>query len=431
MFPLEQALQSGISFLKSGIGLEVVNYTIALVVASSVFAQIFRVPQFFGGCINTPTTACICLYVWSLLTIIWSPGKAIAFNMINSGFPYLIITVFLGPLLTDSILSFSKTCRAMLIIGIPIACIFLFSSEFEMTSGRLSIHLSSDVSSNVLAVGEFGGLLIITAVLFQPKSILVYSNYALRFILVIAGVVICIKSGSRGQFFGAIIVSLMLIPFSIPIKNIQKFFINFIGIILFLIVVYYTYNLSLADLSTGSSKRFDLYEMLFGTSSAEGRFSNISGLFSAWISSPIYYLIGLGIGAFGTTSQSGDIYTHNLTADTLFELGIIGFILFVICIISALKSCYRLFMYYSMMPEQRSVVTVLIGYIFYEFILANKQGALWGIPLLFLFTSIAGRLEKRVLFAEEYSQPRDLDWIKANSVAVIESDLNINDLDLR
>ena len=137
------------------------------------------------------------------------------------------------------------------------------------------------------------------------------------------------------------------------------------------------------------------------------------------------------MGTFGSISQTGEIYTHNLTADTIFELGIVGFIIFLICLISALKSCFRLFTYYSTMPEQRSAVIVLMGYIFYQFILVNKQGTLWGIPILFLFTSIAGRLEKRILFAEDYSQPENLDWTETDSVAVIESDQGINNLDLR
>jgi len=428
MFPLEQALQSGIPFLRSGIGLETINIAIALVVAVSIFSQIFRIPQYFWGWINTSTAACFCLYAWSLFTLIWSPGKAIAFDIIYSGLPYFIIIVVLAPLLADSILNFSKTCRAMLIMGIPISLIFLLSPEFDMSSGRLSIHFNSAISSNVLAVGEFGGYLIITAILFQPKNSIVFLNYPLRVMLLIAGSVISIKSGSRGQFFGAIIVSIFLIPVAVQIKSISKFLTTVISIMVFLISIYYIYNITIGDLTSVSSKRFDLNEMLFGTSSAEGRLSNIQTLFFAWISSPTACVIGLGTGAFGIISQTGELYSHNLTADTIFELGIIGFILFITCVVSAIKSCYRLFVYCSMEQERRSVVTVLIGYIAYQLILVNKQGTLWGIPLLFLFTSIAGRLEKRISFEEEDNQAEMPDLLEVDSIVVKNSNLNILDI---
>jgi hypothetical protein len=430
MFPLEQVLQSGIPFLTTGRGLEVINYSIACVVGISVFVQMIRVPNFFYGWANTSNLTCLGLFLWAILSVIWSPAKALILNYIYSGIPYLIMTL-LGSLLVNSILDLFKTSRAMLLLGIPMALIYLISPEFDMSSGRLNIRLSSDVNSNVLAVGEFGGLLIISAILYRPKEIIGILNFPVRIILVILGAIISLQSGSRGQFFGAIAVSLLLIPVASQIKSILSLISILISTILISIIIYYVYSITLGGLQSFAVKRFDINELLFGVSSAEGRLSNIQTLFFAWISSPIAYLIGLGTGAFSTITSSGEDYPHNLLAEVAFELGIIGFLLLFICLISAGKSCFQLFIHYRNMQEERSAVTLLIGYIAYEFILANKQGALWGVPILFLFTSIAGRLEKRIILEEESNQVDNSNLTEPNSVLVSNGGLNIQNLGIK
>jgi len=399
MFPLEQALQSFSPFLKTGIGLEVVNYLIGLVVLISVLTSLIKINSFLFGYFNRSMLLCCALYAWSVLTLAWSPGQVEGLRQILSGIPYFVLIIVMGSLLITSINDLYRSIIITMIFSIPIALVFILNNQFEMTSGRLVMKLDGVMSSNVLATGEFGGFLIIFSSLLRNSN----SRYLTLFLRISAGIlgsIVVIQSGSRGQLIFSIIISLFMLPITSKVKNLVGFITLLFVFIFILTTSYIIFN----NLLEGkSSDRFSLDQLLYGQSSASGRFSNILNLAGTWATSPFALFLGLGYGAFSYISASTEVYSHVLFADAIFELGIPGFLLISLCLIFSFRSLIKTFQMYKDTPNNRSAVAILIALIFYQFILVNKQGYLWGIPYLFLFTCIAGRIESRLVLDAEQS----------------------------
>lgn len=399
MFPLEQALQSFSPYLKTGFGLEVVNYSIGLVVLICVLISLIKTNDFLLGYFNRSMLVCCVLYAWSVLTLVWSPGQVEGLRQILSGIPYFVLIIIMGSLLITSISDLYQSITITLIISIPIALVFIFNNQFEMTSGRLVLKLDGVMSSNVLATGEFGGFLIIFSSLFRSSN---SSNITL-FLRITAGIlgsIVAIQSGSRGQLIFSIIISLCMLPVTSKVKNLFGFISLIIGLIFILSLSYIIFN---NFLEGKSSDRFSLDQLLYGQSSASGRLSNILNLAGTWAASPFGIFLGLGYGAFSFISASSEVYSHVLFADAIFELGIPGFLSISLCLIFSMRSLIKTFQIYKDTINNRSAVAILIALIFYQFILVNKQGYLWGIPYLFLFTCVAGRIESRLILDPEQS----------------------------
>lgn len=388
MYPLEQVMQAHCPALRSGFAAQAVNYGVAF---SSFFACIVTIAKGGGfvNWMNSAMLATIGLYLWSIITLLWSPGRTEVLETIGSQWPYFILIILIAPLLIRDIDEIGASLRAFLWIGLPLGFITAFSPEFASKYGRLGFDIGMGFRSNPLALGELGGGLLIVGATLR-KGVMPVAGTIIRIIAVILGAMVAIKAGSRGQFFTAVAVAIAFIPVSAPLRNPVAFVSSVVGIGVVLAAA--SFFLS-TELDGFAAKRFSSDEMLYGASSVSGRLSNFYVLAEAYLRSPTAIFVGLGYSTFTTLPGSmGEPYSHILFADSLFELGIPGAVLMSTIIWTGCRSTYQLSKRYAHDPLQRSVLATAGALVAYQVLLVNKQGSLWGIPILFPLLAVMLRI---------------------------------------
>ena len=405
MFPLEQAMQAHCPTLRgTGPGSQLVNYAVALTSALACLRVAFK-GSGFAHWMNTAMVATIALYVWSAITLLWSPGLVTGFEIVGSQLPYFFLIIVLAPLLISDIDELTASLRATLWIALPLGVIFIVSPEFTSVYGRIGIDVAGK-RSNPLAIGELGGTLLLIGATLR-KGILPVAGSVIRTVAVIVGAIVAIKAGSRGQFFISVVIAIAFIPVSARLRNLSAFLSALIGISVVIVAASVLLSTQLEGLA---AKRFSAESMLYGDSSVVGRVSNFYVLAAAYFQSPVAIFIGLGYNAFSTLPEGvGEPYSHILFADALFELGIPGAILMSMIVWTGFRSMYHLLRSHANNPLERAVLATASALLVAQILLVNKQGALWGIPVLFPLLVVMVRI--KLNDANSYlNQPETREW---------------------
>lgn len=386
LFPAEIVLQALSPTLRSaGFGSKAVNVSVGAVALLAVLGAIARDPERLGRLIRPVSVTVFALFGWSAITLLWSPGGEAGLESVLAGLPYFAVILVLAPLLVRGVDEFGTTVATLLVLVCGLCIVVLASPEFVVKDSRLGFDFGAATRSNPLALGEMGGLGIIVGLLAR-NSLLGAWAVPVRLAAVFAGSAIAIQSGSRGQFFYALAVALVLLPIAAPMRNVRTFIMT-TGSAIFAAAVAY---ILLGSLLLGAAeKRFTLEGLLYGSSSSETRVTNVAALASAWVDRPLNWIPGLGLYAFnGLFADSGNIYSHVLFADMIFEEGLPGVALMSGFLFLSFRACIRLFRGASSTLAPRSSAAVLIGLFAYQVLLVNKQGTLWGCQYFFLFGSM-------------------------------------------
>jgi O-antigen ligase len=172
-----------------------------------------------------------------------------------------------------------------------------------------------------------------------------------------------------------------------------------------MLVIQLIFSSVLGELSRGEADRFSLDEILYGGSSASGRFANVITLATAWAQQPQAWLAGLGYNAFTAYSLSGEPYSHVLFADILFELGPVGTSLMIAILYLGFRSSIDLIRMTKDDGSKRPAAAILLAMLIYQLILVNKQGALWGVPIIFLFLCMGSAIHRHEVANWEAPEP--------------------------
>jgi hypothetical protein len=386
-FALEQLLLAYIPALRdSATGLMALNLIVGLVTVLCLVRQVLLWPGFLSGSVTTSLGATIALFCWAAVTCIWSPSEN-AIPAVLAGLPYLLLMVGLAPMLLRTPEDVQRAMVNSLLIGAGISFAVLASDQFSSKSGRLGVEISGTVRTNPLALGEFGASLLLTAALFRSSRA---SLLMLRITCILLGLAVALRSGSRGQFVSSVVIAMLFTPAVAPVRNVKSFLagVALIGTLGLAAVLLQTLLLEGFD-----AKRFSIEELLYGQSSASGRLANIRVLFEAWIQSPTSMLIGLGYYAFNSLAGSRtEPYSHVLFADAIFELGIPGTVLMGAFVWIGLANSLHGIRDHLRNPNGRMAFGYLAACIAFQLLLANKQGALWGIPYLFMYGCVLARV---------------------------------------
>jgi hypothetical protein len=390
MFAVKQLVQAGNPWLAlTAEGSFVIN---AMVLASAAGAIAFRIAKRGRDPIqaaNIPWAATVLLFAWSAVTCLWSPVTD-PFSAVTVGIPYFVLGVIVAPFLArdwDDVVQFQES---ILWIGIPTAAMILMSPDFTMKYGRLGLDIGAS-RSNPLALGEFGGLLVIAAAtLRRPGAALLLA----RTLALLLGTALAIRSGSRGQFLYAVAIAMAFYPLAAPIRNPRTVAATIIGLLVIGFAAAQLLELLLED--PFEAKRFSLEEIVYGKSSAAGRVTNVLTLAKAWASNPIAPIAGLGLGAFAYYSESaGEPYSHVLFADAVFELGLPGAVLMFVIVWTSAVAAFGAMRRGRGQAATQAAAAMVVGWWLYEILLVNKQGALWGVASLFPAAAIMARLVDR------------------------------------
>ena len=369
-YPLEQGLQGSIPFFVANQSFA--NYIIGIIAVISLLRGILQKKSKLTGYFNIIWLIIFAAYVYSFVSIAWSPSAANALLLVSDGIPYTILYIIIAPMMLDDIEDWNHVLIISTIFGFITAVAIIFSTEFTIRSGRLGMDFGPKMRSSPLAIGELGGFLMITGGLIVYR---IKNNWLIigRMIIVITGVILSIYSGSRGQFLFAGILILFFFPISRPIKNINQFFLltaSSIGLSLLILFVlsFLVKDAEIANRWINASEN----ERAFGV-----RSSNISDLINGFISSPSLWLPGLGMNAFTSLTGSREPYSHSIFLDVFVEMGLISSCLMIVCIWNIFKQSLLILNFYADQLYLRSAAAVLVTLCVYQILLMNKQGQLW------------------------------------------------------
>ena len=166
------------------------------------------------------------LFLYAFASTQWAPRSDISLDLWASRWPYLITIVVLSPLLITQSRDIRAANIGLLVIGGVLTILLLFFVKWEYRR----IVMGHDLG-NPLAVSSVAGMVILVAILADPWS---QSKVWLPFKWALVGLCLAlvVRSGSRGQLLGTILVSVACWPISRRLANMKQF------VILGLLVVF-------------------------------------------------------------------------------------------------------------------------------------------------------------------------------------------------
>jgi hypothetical protein len=399
-FSLEQLLQSSSGiFRDSAFGNQLVNYIVTLVVVSSASVSLIKNKNRISVLFSPFNAFILILYIWTFISCIWSPGGNKGIYILLAALPYLVLFYLFLPILITSLDEWRVAANLSLILGTIITCLILISPEFTMKFGRLGLDMATaEVGgrTNPLSIGELGGTCVLLgAILGQGTKFSLFT--LVRIIGIISGTILAVKSGSRGQILFSIITIGVVYPISKPLKDIKNYIFVFLGL-LFILLLVTTLSGFIAE-----SGSYDMQKRWIegGTDSGVGiRMANITFLLETYITSPAYWVQGLGFYSFAVLNPLNEPYTHAIIVDMIGEQGLIGAILFFGILFFLVKSCYSFFKLVQYNAKLRENFASIFAMLIYEILLANKQGNISGAFAFFGFSILIVSLYKNEMFMQ-------------------------------
>lgn len=385
-YGLEQWAQSQSAFFYQNGALT--NYlTAAVLVWALAVRQVKGIAV--GAVLPGVAIATFVLFTWSALSIAWALAPEYAWANWSKTLPYLVITLVLMPLVVASMNDLRAGLLMATSLGTLVLALLLLSSDWEGRSvvfkqGSAIGSIKSD-TGNPLAVASLGGWVAIIALLARFRGVGRIWTIG-RYPVFVLGMVIAIKSGSRGQLFALVLAGLAFYPFSRRIRSIGSFIAAGVGMILVLGIATVVFDTLVGE----SSDRWNFATMRDTWS--DGRLGMSMVLLNEWTEAgPVAWLIGLGTSASYDPNLVGG-YPHVVMAEVLGELGLIGFVMLWFVPILGFTAFVRLHRLVADDDENRGLVAVLGALFLFEVILSFKQGSLLGSPFAFGFAVVLGRL---------------------------------------
>lgn len=383
MFPLKQLMQASFGYFQAASWQ--INVAIALSAGAAIATSMVRGRPVLRGYWQ-PVTACIALfYVEVLLGLLYTPAvsRPAAIFFLTELWPYAILLFIVMPLLLVRLDDFRTIMPAVMLFGTVIIALVLVHPEGKLISGRFVLVVGPPsrgqlTTGNPLATAELGGMLLMAGVLYRAtrgQGLITL----LRIAAVAAGLAMAVRSGSRGQFLLATGCAALFIPISYKVRNIGGFIAGTVGVGVVLVLALAAKEF----LATGEAgRRWDPSVLM------EGLFARIeagNAIFSAFISSPLNYLTGMGTSAYNAFSGDARYYSypHNVAIEAVTEYGLIGVTILGGAVFATFTSARRLIRACGDDAPLRGAAAILCAITLYSMLLGLKQGSLISLPTFF------------------------------------------------
>ncbi len=381
---------------------QITNYLTTAIVLWALACKLCRGEQPFG---NYPRVGRVVmgLLLFSLASILWSIFRPGSISQWGGRYHTIIVFVGLAPLLITSGRDLRDMCMGILTIGTVCLSLLWFQAHW---AGR-GVHLAQAVyvygqrvdQTNALAIAELGGYVAMIGLLLNFHGIGRFWQ-VMRRVAVVIGLVICIRSGSRGPTIAAVAVGVVSLPISRQLRSAKGFLATGLGLVLLIYIAWFAYE------TFGGGQRWAAEGML--KDFAGGRLVPSGILLDHWIkANPFHWVFGLGTSASFDPNIAG-FYPHMVPAEVLGELGIFGEALFLGIFWISFRSIRRLYGVMRHDPTQRGVLACVGALIAYDAILSCKAGSLLGNATLLALPIMLGRLDVSI-FGRPAAQPLPLE----------------------
>jgi hypothetical protein len=335
----------------------------------------------------------LALFVYAFVSTQWAPRPDISLNLWAKGWPYLVTFLILSPLVVTETKDIRAAYTALLLMGGTISILLLFFVKWEARRIVLLDGLGDQGLGNPLTASAMAGMVALVAILADPwPQSKVWIPF--KWMLVTLCLALVVKSGSRGQLFGLLLVSVICWPIGRGLRNIKQFmFLSFVVLFLGIVTSVTVQEFSTQQVYGGRGR----WSEEAAHESISGRLNNALLLVRLAYSSPETVLFGLGNSAAYDPRILG-IYPHFVPLEVLAEEGLIGFGLYGTIVFCVLRSAFRSFRLVGREPKERLCLGALIGLYLFTLILSLKQGSLLLNLEPFMLAIILGRYERILLW---------------------------------
>ena len=336
----------------------------------------------------------LALFVYAFVSTQWAPRPDISLNLWAKGWPYLVTFLILSPLVVTETEDLRSAYTALLLMGGTISILLLFFAKWEARRIVLLDGLGDQGLGNPLTAAAMAGMVALVAIIADPwPQSKVWIPF--KWMLVTLCLALIVKSGSRGQLLGILLVSVACWPIGRGLRNIKQFmFLSFVVLFLGMVTSVAVQEFSTQQVYEGRGR----WSEEAAHESISGRLNNALLLVRLAYSSPETVLFGLGNSAAYDPRILG-IYPHFVPLEVLAEEGLIGFGLYGMIVFCVLRSALRSFRLVVWEPRERLCLGALIGLYLFTLILSLKQGSLLLNLEPFMLAIILGRYEQILLWA--------------------------------
>ncbi len=365
MFGLEQWGQATTTFFAQHH--TATNYLIGGILVLALMVQSAK--KGFSLLAGYPTVGwlTLALFLYAFASTQWAPRSDISLDLWASRWPYLITLIVLSPLLITESYDIRVANIGLILIGTALTFLLLFFVVWD----HRRIVIGNDLG-NPLTVSSIAGMVAIVATLADPwpKSKL---WFPLKWAIVGLCLALVVRSGSRGQLLGTILISIACWPISRRVSNMKQF------VILSLVALFLGLAAAWAIQEFSSQEAYSAHGSRWSEESAKedvsGRLANATFLVRLASESPETALLGLGNSASYDPRLLG-LYPHFVPLEVLAEEGIIGFGLYSLILGYSMRSGFRALRMITNHPDERRLVAGLIGLCIFTLLLSFKQGSL-------------------------------------------------------
>lgn len=378
MFGLEQWGETKIAFVANHSSFS--NYISFVIVAMAIVLQLYRGrrPRLAIFPIHLCTIA---LFFYSGISLLWTPIPDLAITEWRNQLPYILLILFVLPLLIQDASDARDGLLGTLIAGSILATCLTFLVEWGYRS------IVSDVSAMgviklPLAIAQLGAYVFILAIMFRGRGVV---RGFLTFGLAAISIALVLKTGSRGQMIAMIASAVVFAPVAYGRALSRGYIAALVMGAAITAALWWSFP-GLSELfATGDGDRFSADRAV---TDYEGRLTIAEALFNHYLDSG---LLGMIFGLGTSASFSRDIvgfYVHIVPVEILCELGIVGAGLLLAILLLTARGVAR---HMSMLARSSGsatvnrVVAALSALFVCEFLLSLKEGSLLRDIYLFLF----------------------------------------------
>ncbi|MGC3973857.1 MAG: hypothetical protein QM771_05670 [Nitrospira sp.] len=330
----------------------------------------------------------LALFLYACLSTQWAPRPDISAKLWATRWPYIVTMLMLAPLLITKTQDLRPVYTGVFLAGGILSLLLLFFVKWEARRIVLTESLGEEGLGNPLTVAAIAGMVVLIVILADPWPRLKFWS-PFKWALVCMCLLLIIKSGSRGQLLGVLLVSVACWPISRGLKNVKQFaLLSFVILFLGISSMVAIQELS-GEQIYGQRGRWDEQA---AQQDVSGRLNNAFFLVRLAYSSLDTILFGLGNSASYDQRILG-IYPHFIPFEILAEEGLVGFLLYLIIYYSVIRSVLRSFRIVSNDPKERLHLGALVGLYVFTSILSLKQGSLLLNLEPFMLGIVLGRYE--------------------------------------
>lgn len=404
--PAKQALQVFIPAFAFNSALA--NYIIFSCIPLAIIGAVFQRGRVLAGHFNPAFLAMVSLWVFALLSLMWTPNFDRAEMLVRDGVPYWLSMVLLLPLAVLSLEQIRRMLMPAVLIGCLIIFVIILSPATRFYAGRLITDLGrvvgrDDIHGNPLATATMGAQIAIIAALMMPMRASLFWA-VLRWGAVFLGIGIGLMSGSRlNTVFGVLMIAAFY-PMARQVRDLKQFVLRAAGLGMFGLVLV----LAIRYFTAQDVEQATRWDVSWWWQDAMDRLGPVFMLLGAWVSSPMALPIGLGANAVDHIVP-GALYVHNMPAEVLGEYGLIGAAFYLTAMGTTFWLGYRLWRMYRDDPPMRATAAILVAQSAYLFANSLKEYTLLQNPSPFWIWAILAK----VAWVELYSRrPETQPWLE-------------------